>query len=254
MKGFIYEGLGNSFIILNEQENINYHILSNRLSNMYNTDGLITYSKINNKMRIYNKDGSLASMCGNGLRCLIEYIYTKLSCKTITSINTDDGKKDIEIISLNPFISKINLGKPKLIEELKEIKSIKINNHNFVINPIFLSTYHIVIFTKKINKDEINEYIEQIYHYPNFKNKCNITFFEIINYKTIKSLTYERGVGFTKSCATGASASAYIAYLLHNLSSNIKVIQEEGELEVIINADIFLTGPSSFVKEINYDE
>ena len=253
MKGYIYQALGNSFIITTHLPKINYSLLVQRLSLKYQFDGLITFNQKTNKMRIYNKDGSLASMCGNGIRCLTNFIYDNFSKQDTYIIKTDDSNKKVEVIKTSPFICKVNLGRPKLVKELIEIRSVTIKNRTFVINPIFISTYHIVIFTPKIDKNDINIYIEELYNQEIFKKKFNITFFEILNYKTIRTLTYERGVGFTKSCGSGAACASYISYLLHNTFNKVKVIQEEGELEVEIDDDIYLEGTSAFVKEVSFD-
>ena len=253
MKGYLYEGLGNSFIICENIPNKNSEKIAS-LCNENNTDGMIYYTKENNVMEIYNKDGSKALMCGNGIRCLTNYIYDFIYESNIYNISTSVGVKNSKVISLIPFTTKINLGRPRLIKELNEVKSIKIDDKTFYFNAIFLTTYHIVIMVDKISDKLINQYAEKIYNHPLFKNKCNVTFCELIDYHHIKTLTYERGVGFTKSCATGAAASSYISYLLYNMSNKIDVIQAQGTLKITIDNDIYLQGESSFIKEIDIDE
>ena len=250
MKGYIYEGLGNSFVICQDKTNIN----ATKICNENNVDGLIIYTQENNIMEMYNKDGSKALMCGNGIRCLVNYIYDHIKESNIYNIYTSVGIKNAKVISLIPFTTKINLGRPRLIKELNDVKSIKIDNETFFINALFLTNYQVVIMVDNIKDKKINLYAEKIYNHPLFKNKCNITFCELIDYHHIKTITYERGVGFTKSCATGASSGAYISYLLYNMSNKIDVIQEEGILNITIDNDIYLQGESSFIKEIDIDE
>ena len=106
----------------------------------------------------------------------------------------------------------------------------------------------------KLNNKKIEKYAERLFNHPLFQNKCNITFCELIDYHHIKTLTYERGVGFTKSCATGAASASYISYLLYNMSNKINVIQEKGILNITIDNDIYLQGESSFIKEIDIND
>lgn len=253
MKVYIYQGLGNSFLIGEFEENTDLSNITKMYCSKYHLDGLINYQKENNKMQIYNQDGSKALMCGNGIRCLANYLYQKYQCEKVFSINTDAGIKNIEITSLIPFCCKVNLGRPHLIKELNQIKKIKIENEDIFFNSLFLSTFQILILVDNVNDFKIDSIAKKIYLHPLFKEKCNITFFEIVDYKTIKTRTYERGVGFSLSCATGASSAAYIGYLLYRLSKKITVIQPLGQLYVTIDNQIYLEGVSSFEKEVEID-
>lgn len=253
MKGYIYQGLGNSFAIIKCNTSFSYKELAIQLCNKYKLDGLITYDD-NFKMTIYNKDGSKALMCGNGIRCLVQHLY-KENKKDCYLINTDIGIKKVEVKSINPFISKVNLGNPRLIKELNEIKKITIDSHDYFFNSLFLDNYHVIIMVDNIDDEKVINDTEKIFHHPLFKTKCNITFCQIITHNLIKTRTYERGVGFTLSCGTGSTSAAYISYLLYNLSKTINVIQPLGTLKVEISSNqIFLEGESEFVKEIDiYD-
>ena len=253
MKGYIYQGLGNSFVIIKCNNSFSYKEMAIQLCSKYKLDGLITYDD-NLKMTIYNQDGSKALMCGNGIRCLTQHLY-KENKKDYYLINTDIGIKKVEIRSVNPFISKVNLGNARLIKELNDIKKITIDGLDYYFNSLFLDNYHVIIMVDNIDDEKVINDAEKIFHHPLFKEKCNITFCQIITYNLIKTRTYERGVGFTLSCGTGSSSAAYISYLLYNLSKTITVIQPLGTLKVEISSNqIFLEGESEFVKEIDiYD-
>lgn len=248
MNGKIYEGLQNRFIIT-EEKYTDYPLLAIRNCNEYNVDGLIHYDKENNKMTIYNKDGTKASMCGNGIRCLSNYLYFKNKEKKF-SILTDDGNKQVEIINDKPFISKIYLGKPKLIKELNDIKYLDVDHILVPINAIYVSTFHIVIIVDDINDKKISLLGEKIFLHPLLKKQCNITFCQLCSYHTIKTRTYERGVGFTSSCATGCAAGSYITYLLYSLSNEITVKQKYGDIKVSIDNGIYISGESNYEKDI----
>lgn len=253
MEGYIYQGLNNTFVILDYNHDIDYSFLANKICSEENLDGLITISK-DNKLNFYNKDGSIALMCGNGIRCAANYLYENNKKEDSYTFITSSGTKEVTIINSNPFISKANLGIPKIIKELSNVRSITIKNKIFNINALFLSTFHILILVDNVHSSLVNKFANEIYSHPLFDKKCNITFFEIIDKKTIRSRTYERGVGFTKSCATGASSSAYIAYLLHSLNNQICVKQDAGELIITIDSEVYVEGTSSFVRKINIDE
>ena len=73
-----YHGLGNNFLIVKHEENRDYTDLSLKLCNdklSVGADGLIVYKLNPLEMNIFNKDGSEALMCGNGIRCFIHYCF-----------------------------------------------------------------------------------------------------------------------------------------------------------------------------------
>ena len=102
MKGYIYQGLGNSFIITMHLPKTNYSLLVQRLCLKYQLDGLITFNQKNNKMRIYNKDGSLANMCGNGIRCLTNFIY-ELSGNVGSEMHEEISSGQISMSLIKPI-------------------------------------------------------------------------------------------------------------------------------------------------------
>ncbi len=253
MKGYIYEGLGNSFLIteLNDTLELNQIAIKNCLK--HQLDGLINYDTTKNKMEIYNKDGSKALMCGNGIRCLANYLFTKNNYLNEFDINTDSGIKKVKISNKKPFECQVSLGCPRLIKELNNLKKITIDGKDFHFNSIYISTFHIVIIVENIYDLNIDYVAPKIYKYPLFQEKCNITFCQLVNHNTIKTRTFERGVGFTLSCGTGAAAGGYISYLLYNLSNKINVIQPLGNIQVIISHQIEIKGPSNFIEEVEID-
>ena len=105
-------GLGNDYICINSLENI---LAENKLPQIarymcnrnfgIGADGLILVqesSVADIKMRIFNKDGSEAEMCGNGIRCFAKYIYdNKIIDKQSISIETKAGVKGVRLKVLN---------------------------------------------------------------------------------------------------------------------------------------------------------
>ena len=117
------QATGNDFIVLNNLENrinYSYKLLSKFLCMNHfvvGADGVIIIenSKIADcKMRIFNKDGSEAEMCGNGIRCLAKYVYEKgIIIKNIIKVETIAGIKEVFLKIDNKKVStlKVNMGK-----------------------------------------------------------------------------------------------------------------------------------------------
>ena len=269
------QGTGNDFIILNYINNsLKYSnkLLVKYLCNRHfgvGADGVIILEKsqiADYKMRIFNSDGEEAKMCGNGIRCLAKYIYEKnLINKQIFKIETLSGIKTVELeIEGNTVITvKVNMGKPNfnkseipMIYE-KEAKKIKIND--FEIYPVSIGNPHSVCFIEN-SIDIDNMYVkyngELIENYNYFPEGTNVEFVKIIDKNNISIRVWERGVGETLSCGTGACASAIIAHKYKGLENNIIVEFLGGKLEIEYNEElnvIYLKGPAEIVFEGNIE-
>ena len=118
------QGTGNDFIVincLNQYFNYNLGNLASFLCNRnfgVGADGVIYVFKSNQadfKMRIFNKDGSEAEMCGNGIRVLGKFLYEKsITTKTNLKIETLAGIKVINLFTENKTVIsvKVNMGIP----------------------------------------------------------------------------------------------------------------------------------------------
>jgi diaminopimelate epimerase len=125
---------------------------------------------------------------------------------------------------------------------------------------------HLVIFDSNISVNEIISYSKDIHKIAEFSAGININFANIVD-NNINLIVYERGVGLTKACGSGAAATAAAGFLYQGLGSKIKVIQPGGEMSVEIlepKHEIQISGPVTFVyqgvipfpycKSIGYEE
>ena len=254
-----YHGCGNDFIITtfdNIKDIKDIESLVKDITNRYTgvgADGFIVVYKDPLKMRIYNSDGTIAPMCGNGIRCFLNYCYDEniymMKLNTPFIVLTENAKEVVNIISFNPFISSIQFGKIGISNELMNIDEEEIFplalDKEKVYN-CFVGTHHSIIF--KDTFDDIESLGKKVSNDPTFKRGTNVDFVKVINENEIVIRTYERGVGLTKACGTGASASAYVCYKLGYTKSIVKVLLELGTLTIKTNDDdICLEGPSEFV-------
>lgn len=189
-------------------------------------DGLLILEpskKADIRMRIFNADGSEAQMCGNGARC--SALFTG---KKSTTIETKAGIIESLIRSNNV---KIKLTEPK---NLRLDMPITINGMISYINFINTGVPHAVIFVNNLDKIDVFRDGGKIRYHKKFApGGTNVDFVKVLDKKSIKLRTYERGVeDETLACGTGAVASAVIAscklgLLNHN---TLKVITKSGEL------------------------
>lgn len=264
------QSTGNDFIVLNYLEsklNYSYKLLSSFLCDRrfgVGADGLLVIDKsdiADFKMRIFNKDGSEAEMCGNGVRCFAKYVYEKgLINKKEILIDTLSGIKKVflEIEGSTVISSKVNMGTfnfekakiPMIYEENQEKVKIDI----FDTYSVSIGNPHTVCFVENVDKLDINKYGTLIENYKYFPNKTNVEFVKILNNTTINTRVWERGVGETLSCGTGAVASVVVSNRYKNVEKNCKVEMKGGILEVeILDSSVFLRGPAEFVFEGKID-
>lgn len=213
----LYDGCGNRFLI-------DEKMIPIEKINEYNCDGFLYYHSKTNEIEIYNKDGSKASCCLNGLRCVRHYLYDQGNLDKEISLKIGEQTYLITLVNVNPFICTITLKLPVIYREFVDVG----NSH--------------LVCLEQPKKEAMK--LSKRYD-------CNVNFVEVKNTNQITCRTFERGVGFTKSCGSGACASAF--YCMENELCNgiVEVIQEGGILLVERKKNqMKVTGRSDFIHEL----
>lgn len=272
------QGTGNDFVVincLNQFFNYNLSILSKFLCNRnfgIGADGVIYIFQSNTadyKMRIFNSDGSEAEMCGNGIRCVGKYLYEKdITTKTELKIETLAGIKEIELSLQNRNVIgvKVQMGTPifepekipTFLPKTVQVKepcevNIKFEDKDYNFNLVSMGNPHAVCFVPDVSKIDICKIGPVIENYKYFPKKTNVEFVQIIDKNNIKVKVWERGVGQTISCGTGACASVVCSSKLDLTDKNVTVILDGGKLHINYNEIVYMTGPAEFVFEGRID-
>jgi diaminopimelate epimerase len=261
-----YHGLGNDFILVEEDEVQTFDVekLSQILCNRHTgigADGLIVLKqKPYLKMFFYNSDGSTAAMCGNGIRCLAHYLYTSGLSLNKYALETGAGEMFVEIVNEDPFLVKINMGKPDFTPanipvntNQKEFinHTLAIHDEMITLSSVFMGTIHTVVFVDDLEKINIEKTGAAICHHPLFPNRTNVDFTQVIDRETLRVRTYERGVGPTLACGSGCCAAAVISEKLGHTDKNVKVELALGALHIELGDHVYMTGPAARVYDGN---
>jgi len=250
-----YEAAGNDFIVIDGRKfplkdplNFAKDVCRRRFS--VGADDLLYLEKsevADVKMRICEPDGSEASMCGNGIRCVAAYLY-KNEGKEQVKIETLAG---IYTVSKEDSLFKVKFGSMRSINgfvnppsERKILKK-KIMNMDFtVVSP---GEPHAVTIVKDINEVHIEDSIKIAKDLKIFPQGINVDYVQLCG-DHICVRTFERGVwGETLACGTGAVSSAFVAKDLIGKNS-IPVKMKGGELIVEFkDNEIFLLGKARLV-------
>ena len=271
-------GLGNDYIYIEllEDKNIiaqeEFPSLARFLCNRHfgvGADGVIFIDKSNVadfKMIIYNPDGSKAQMCGNGIRCFAKYVYeSNLTIKTTIDIETDSGIRRAFLKIERNEVSEVTIcmGKPILdTNKLKQLgfinnefsktAPITIEDKSFTINPVSMGNPHAVIFVGKVDSFNVSKYGKLIENNSCFPEKTNVEFVQIIDRGHIKLRVWERGVGETYACGTGACAAVSVCISKRLTRNLVTVNLKGGDLKINWNAqdnNIYMSGIATKVFE-----
>ena len=225
-------------------------------------DGLILIcpSKVSDfKMEIYNSDGSVAGMCGNGIRCLGKYVYDYgLTGKETLSIETKSGIRNmhLQIRDGKACGAMVDMGVPRLNAHSIPILSekdlvindpIEVQEKNYRMTGISMGNPHAVIFSEEINGISLEETGRELEFHPRFPERANIEFCHVTARNRMEVRVWERGVGETLACGTGACA-AVVASVLNDLTDEEVIVKLlGGELSVRWDRKVnhvFLEGPA----------
>ncbi len=203
------------------------------------------------QMRVFNADGSEASMCGNGLRCVGRYVCELLDKPTIViqTMKADLHVSEQEAIyeniptynvEISPVLFNLNElpmnteRKTLLDESLPEISDRLTFSALAVPNPHLIS----VVSTEHILSNE-QKSISETVNGPNnlFPDGVNVSFVHPLERGAIYVRTFERGVGFTNACGTAMSASSLVTCLLgqNDFGKEIDVYNNGGKVRVVVN-------------------
>ena len=188
------------------------------------------------EMQIFNSDGSESSTCGNATRCVAKIIFDEDLSKNKIKIKTQAGILDC--YKINEDLIKVNLGAPKVVNP-------QINLEGFEFIHISVGNPQAVAFVDSIPQDEIffktGTKVENNLQY--FPQKTNVEFAKIINDSLIEVRVFERGVGETLACGSGACAVGFSA-IYKNLIKNKSVTVRFKGGDLLIEFDgtnIFMT-------------
>lgn len=262
-----YHGCGNSFVIIKESQLRDrvkpeeYPQLAVRLCDVncgVGADGMmVVRQEPRLEMLFFNCDGSRAPMCGNGIRCFAHFCSDEgIRDEEVYTVETLSGERTVQVASREPFRVKINMGAPvynrediKVTPDVPDAfqRDITLEDGRvYGIDSLFMGTIHTVLFTDNLEDRELPQIGEAICNHRSFREKTNVNFVKVIDDKTLEVKTYERGVGMTLACGTGACASVVVANRRGFCGKAVKVILERGYLDISIDqsGEVYMEGLS----------
>lgn len=266
-QGWKLQGAGNSFVIgwIPEQPASSVGELAALLSDPHfgiGSDGALFVSRERDKhghypVLMFNPDGSAMGMCGNGVRCLVRFLaLEQVLSSECGSVSFQVGKREIRANYRDSGAwVEVDMGRPGFLAgdipttasgDLSKVK-LHIDGKSYQSALISMGNPHCVIRLECLQGLDIESLGPKIEHDSIFPERTNVEFVEIVDHSRIKMRVWERGVGETLACGTGACAAVVALSQQGFCSREVQVQLPGGELEVkwCQSSDhVFLSGPA----------
>jgi diaminopimelate epimerase len=165
----------------------------------------------NVRMEIWNADGSRAEMCGNGLRCIARHAVESGYAGESMSIETDSGPRGARVLERHgrSVTVRAEIGQPRVVERRAVLEA---GGARHEVALVDLGNPHCVLFVPDERLAPVHELGPLLERHPRFPRGTNVEFAAPRGHQ-LGLRVWERGVGETRSCGTGASAAAAVAIL-----------------------------------------
>lgn len=205
-------------------------------------------------IEIWNADGSMAQACGNGTRCVVEWLY-KQNLGNHFKLDTAAGI--VEATRLDNGLVSVDMGKPHLVwNEIPVATAIPDTNHADIscgpltdASLVSMGNPHAIYFVNEdVNQVALDQYGPKLEHNPFFPERCNISIAHVTSDETLLLRTWERGAGLTRACGTAACAATVAAHRRNLTKRHVTVTLPGGNLQIEWRDDdhIIMTGPTEF--------
>jgi diaminopimelate epimerase len=269
------QGAGNDFVLLDaftqplpsgEVASLARRLCDRRFG--VGADGLLIVEpseRADYRMRLYNADGSEATMCGNGIRCVARYLWEH-HCPDAGSlaIETGAGVRRVHRLSQGRF--QVEMGVPRLMpsppvspspnrlgegEQVVPLSHAVGEGQGVRANFVHTGAPHLVLFVDSVDAFPLETLGAQLERHPQFPDRVNVSVAQVEAPNRVRARVWERGAGATLACGTGACAIVVAGVQMGRLEREVRVQMPGGMLEVEWRPDetLWLTGDAELVFE-----
>ena len=207
--------------------------------------------------RIYNADGSEVEQCGNGARCFARFVHDKgLTDNNTILVDTASGRITLQIETSGEVT--VNMGQPRFTpadiplrrDAVETEYSLNIDDEVVYFGAVSMGNPHAVLLVDDIDNAPVAELGPRLESHPDFPNRVNVGFAEVVNRDQIRLRVYERGAGETEACGSGACAAMVIARQQGLVNDKVAVDLRGGTLQISWAGDdssVWMTGPATHI-------
>ena len=217
------------------------------------------------KYRIYNADGGEVAQCGNGARCFARFVREQgMTELDIIPVETSSGLLQLEAIDATRY--RVNMGIPCFepdaiplnVEARQDLYQTDYESREISFSALSIGNPHMVIQVEYVESADLETLGPYFESHKMFPARANIGFMQILDRGTFKLRVFERGVGETRACGSGACAAMVAAVQLNMLENTALAILSGGELNLEWQGGtnpVMMTGETAMVYqgEIEYE-
>lgn len=211
------------------------------------------------RYRIFNADGEEVEQCGNGARCFARFVREKkLTNKRVITVETAAGVLELRVRNRSDV--EVNMGIPEFEPARIPFKAaarapsytLRVNGEDLEIGALAIGNPHAITRVKNVRKAAIETLGPAIEGHADFPNRVNAGFMEVVSDRRIRLRVYERGVGETLACGSGACAAVAYGNMRGWLRETVTVELPGGKLSITWTGEgqpVLMTGPTEMVFE-----
>jgi diaminopimelate epimerase len=206
-------------------------------------------------MRIWNADGGNVESCGNAARCVARLLMDETRRDTIR-LDTIGG--ELVCRDAGNGLVAVDMGAPRVMwNEVPLAKAtdtnmfhLNVDGTNHIASAVSVGNPHVVLFVEDAESAPVAALGARIENHPMFPERTNVEFASITGRNRVRMRVWERGVGITSACGTGACATAVAAFRRGLTGRSVEIMLDGGALKIELreeNEHIVMTGPTSLV-------
>ena len=197
------------------------------------------------RMRMFNPDGSESEMCGNGLRCLGKFLFDRRRVGRAFRIETAAGVSamQVEATAADGRASdlSVEIGVPEFARARVPVagdggpmvdEPFELAGRSLRVSALRLGNPHAVLFVDDVDRFPVASVGPAIERDPRFPDRINVSFVQATGPDELRQRTWERGVGETLACGSGATAAAVIARKVRRFGPDVRLHLRGGDLSV----------------------
>jgi diaminopimelate epimerase len=207
--------------------------------------------------RIYNADGSEVEQCGNGARCIASLVAQRLGSKEVRM--SSPGGRVTGLLRHDGLVA-LDMGVPNFAPENvpfeasreADIYPLRIGEKELQIGAVSMGNPHAVIQVPSVRETDVDTIGPAVENHVRFPKRTNVGFMEVVSPEHIRLRVFERGVGETQACGTGACGAVAVGRRLGLLREEVQVDVPGGRMSVRWDGPgqhLWLTGPAITVYE-----
>ncbi|QIB65260.1 diaminopimelate epimerase [Kineobactrum salinum] len=211
------------------------------------------------RYRIYNADGSEAEQCGNGARCFARFVRDKqLTSKRIIRVETAGGIIELRVRDKQQV--EVDMGAPEFEPERIPLRAatraasytVALDGRELELGALSMGNPHAILRVEDVAQAAVDSLGPALERHPDFPQRVNVGFMEVVSEREIRLRVFERGAGETLACGTGACAAVVYGISRGWLQGVVTVHLPGGKLEIAwagAGHPVVMTGPTAVVFE-----